>query len=79
MMDFQWRIACLEALSPSLIFGLAGVATISAISGLHMLCSRTLKMLHEKDVKLKIKLNSVMQQPMRTKAYCVHLSLRDLG
>ncbi|GFR10669.1 reticulon-4-interacting protein 1 homolog, mitochondrial [Trichonephila clavata] len=46
-MDFHWRITCLEALSPSLIFGLAGVATISAISGLHMLCSRTLKMLHE--------------------------------
>ncbi|GFU05522.1 reticulon-4-interacting protein 1 homolog, mitochondrial [Nephila pilipes] len=47
-MDFKWRINCLDALSPTLIFGLAGVATISAISGLHILFSRTSKMLHER-------------------------------
>ncbi|GIY03482.1 reticulon-4-interacting protein 1 homolog, mitochondrial [Caerostris darwini] len=53
-MDFKLRMSYLDALSPSVLFGMAGIATIAAVGSLHLLISRSLKLLQNERKRRKV-------------------------
>ncbi|GIY60586.1 hypothetical protein CEXT_9961 [Caerostris extrusa] len=53
-MDFKLRMSYLDALSPSVLFGMAGIATIAAVFEVTLLITRSLKLLQNERKRRKV-------------------------